>query len=238
MNDILQSIQDEELGEITFKRNLRSKRMSIKILAQSLEVNLPKGFTPREGLDFVNSVRSRLLKKQQRASEKSIVITKNKPLHTLTFDVHVKRAVRKNIFSTLKANVLTIEYPETLSEQDTDTQHYFWNCIEHYLRHEAKRVLPARTRMLAEKYNFKFNNVKIQSSKTRWGSCNSKQVINLSFYLLLLPIHLIDYVILHELCHTKEMNHSPQFWSWMDQVTDNRSKSLRAELKNYSIPKF
>jgi len=58
----------------------------------------------------------------------------------------------------------------------------------------------------------------------------------LSLYLMLLPADLVDYVILHELCHTKEMNHGPNFWIWMDRVTDKKSKELRAQLKNYHMP--
>jgi predicted metal-dependent hydrolase len=53
---------------------------------------------------------------------------------------------------------------------------------------------------------------------------------------MLLPAHLIDYVILHELCHTKEMNHGVNFWRWMDRVTDNKSKELRTQLKKHHMP--
>jgi predicted metal-dependent hydrolase len=148
----------------------------------------------------------------------------------------VKKVQRKDLFSSLKSGVLTIEYPEELDENDIHTQQYFWNSVNYFLRSEAKRILPYRTQQLAEKYHFSFSEVKIQSSKTRWGSCNLKRTINLSFYLLLLPQHLVDYVILHELCHTKEMNHSPRFWGWMDKVTDGKAKRLRAELKGYAIP--
>ena len=212
MNALIAKQTDKELGEIFFKRNLRSKRMSIKILSGRLEVNLPQGFTENEGMRFVNSVREKLLKRQKSAAEKSILLTENNPLQTLTCVVYVKKVQRKDLFSSLKSGVLTIEYPEELDENDI------------------------RTQQLAEKYHFSFSEVKIQSSKTRWGSCNLKRTINLSFYLLLLPQHLVDYVILHELCHTKEMNHSPRFWGWMDKVTDGKAKRLRAELKGYAIP--
>lgn len=106
---------------------------------------------------------------------------------------------------------------------------------EKKLRKQAKEYLPQRLELLASKYGFSYNSVKITKSKGRWGSCSSKKNINLSLYLMKLPPYLIDYVILHELCHTKEMNHGPQFWLLMDQVTGGIAKKLKKELKQVSI---
>jgi predicted metal-dependent hydrolase len=75
--------------------------------------------------------------------------------------------------------------------------------------------------------------VKINSSRGRWGSCSAKKTINLSLFLLLLPQHLIDYVLLHELCHIREMNHSVRFWKLLDSFTDEKALQLREELKGY-----
>jgi hypothetical protein len=136
----------------------------------------------------------------------------------------------------LKNGTLNIEFPSGTDCTDKQSQQHFWNGISYFMRKEAKRLLPNRTKQLAEKYGFTFSDVKIQSSKTRWGSCSRAQSINLSLYLMLLPAELVDYVILHELCHTKEMNHGPNFWIWMDRVTDKKSKELRAQLKNYHMP--
>lgn len=236
---VISKISDTELGEIIFKRSIRAKRMNIKILSERLEVSLPKGFSEKDGMKFVNDVRPKLLKKQEQAVKRAVpVIDENNPLSTFTFQVQVKKSERKDLFSSLKSGVLTIEYPQELDAKNNNLQKYFWNSINYFLRKEAKRILPYRTWELAEKHGFNFSEVKIQSSKTRWGSCNHKKVINLSFYLLLLPAHLIDYVILHELCHTKEMNHSPRFWEWMDKVTDGMAGNLRSELKRFSIPRY
>lgn len=65
------------------------------------------------------------------------------------------------------------------------------------------------------------------------GSCSSSRDISLSYYLMLLPAHLMDYVILHELAHTREMNHGPEFWRLLDSLTDHRAKALRKELQTY-----
>lgn len=230
--------QDAALGEIHYVRSSRARRINIRILPERVEVRLPRGVKESVGTQFLESIRSRVEKQKRKAEKKLVKVTQAEPLQTATFTVRVKETNRDKIFSSLKSGILSIEYPESLDENDMQTQRYFWNSIDYFLRSEAKRILPPRTAELAKKHDFTVNGVKIQSSKTRWGSCNSKKVINLSFYLLLLPPHLIDYVILHELCHTVEMNHSARFWALMDRVTDGKSAVLRSELKKQSIPKI
>ena len=233
-------IADEELGSIEFVRSERAKHIRVRILNTGLKVSLPNRATQEDALKFINSIRKKLILKQEKIEkglEKSnILISENTQLQTLTFNVIVKPGERKNIYFLLKDGTLNIEFPRGTDCADKRCQEQFWNGISYFMRKEAKRLLPNRTKQLAEKYGFTFSDVKIQSSKTRWGSCSHAQSINLSLYLMLLPAELVDYVILHELCHTKEMNHGPNFWIWMDRVTDNKSKELRAQLKNYHMP--
>ena len=101
------------------------------------------------------------------------------------------------------------------------------------LRKEAKEYLPDRLQVLAGMHGFTYGSIRIAKSKSRWGSCSSKKNISLSLFLMQLPSHLIDYVILHELCHTVEMNHSPKFWELLDKVCDEKAKALRKELKTF-----
>ena len=89
-----------------------------------------------------------------------------------------------------------------------------------------------KTVELAEKHNFKYKKVAIKNAKTRWGSCSYVNNINLSLHLMRLPDYLIDYVILHELVHTKIKNHSKDFWHFLDYVSGN-AKKLDKELKDY-----
>ncbi len=231
---------DTELGIIVFIRSERAKRIHVRILSTGLRVSLPSKATQEDALKFIQSVRSRLLKKKSKLEtglqNSNILINENTRLQTLTFSVEAKSSERKNIHFSLKNNLLCIEFPSDANITDTQTQQHFWNGISYFLRKEAKRLLPDRTKQLADKFGFRFTDVKIQSSKTRWGSCSRSQSINLSLYLLLLPSHLIDYVILHELCHTKEMNHGVNFWIWMDRVTNNNSKNYRTELRKFHIP--
>ncbi|HJV78734.1 MAG TPA: SprT family zinc-dependent metalloprotease [Paludibacter sp.] len=231
---------DAELGIIEFVRNERSKHIRVRILNSGLKVTLPPQATENDAMKFINSIRAKLIQKQEKLEtglqKSNILIDENSKLQTLTFVVEAKSSIRKNIYFALKSSVLTIDFPVGTDCTTTETQQYFWNGISYFLRKEAKRLLPDRTKQLADKHGFKFSEVKIQSSKTRWGSCSSTKSINLSLFLMLLPAHLIDYVILHELCHTREMNHGDKFWAWMDKVTDGKSKGLRAELKKYHMP--
>lgn len=231
----------EDFGEIEFVKSTKARSINIRILATGLRITLPAKASRTEAIHFVNSVADKIKKKQLKLQNQKplnqTVFEENTLFQTLTFGVKLQKATRKDIFFSLKNSILTIEFPEQIDIRSEKSQQYFWNGTNHFLKVEAKRIFPERVSQLAQKHNFKYSSVKIQPSKTRWGSCSQDKNINLSQYLLLLPPHLIDYVILHELCHTKEMNHGPNFWKLMDSVTNNESKNLRQQLKSYHIPK-
>jgi predicted metal-dependent hydrolase len=99
---------------------------------------------------------------------------------------------------------------------------------------KARPKLEGRIKELAQKYQFTFNKLSIKNQKTRWGSCSLKNNINLNARLLHLPTELADYVILHELVHTKVKNHSKEFWSTLDRFVGD-SKFYDKQLRNYKI---
>lgn len=228
-------------GKIEFKHSHRARHINVRIEKHGLTVSLPFGKTEEEAMRFIAEKEAVILGKQNKLKakirENNIVIDENTTLKTLTFTVVLKKSERSNLYFRLNDGHLNIECPDTIDCRDADYQRQIWNGIEYFLKKEAKRLLPQRTQQLADAKGFTFSGVKIQLSRQRWGSCSSAKSINLSCFLMLLPQHLIDYVILHELCHTKEMNHSEKFWMWMDKVTDGESDLLRKELKKYTIPK-
>ena len=89
--------------------------------------------------------------------------------------------------------------------------------IEFYKK-EAKKYIYKRLDKISLKYSIKYNFLKITSAKTRWGSCTNKKNINFSYRLIMAPIKTIDYVIVHELAHLKQMNHSKKFWSEVETM--------------------
>lgn len=112
-------------------------------------------------------------------------------------------------------------------------QEWLHRAIRNIITEEAKRVLPSRLATLAEEHGLKYNHCSVRDSHSRWGSCSGNGNISLSIYLVLLPDELIDYVILHELCHTIEMNHSERFWNRLDILCNGSSKEIRRKLKKY-----
>ena len=122
----------------------------------------------------------------------------------------------------------------TANFDDDELQVWLRKVIEEALRKNAKIILPSSIDNLSKLHKLPYESLKINSSQGRWGSCTSRKSINLSYYLLLLPSYLVDYVILHELAHTKEMSHSDRFWAILDGLTQGRALELRRELRNYT----
>ncbi len=87
-----------------------------------------------------------------------------------------------------------------------------------YLVQDAKRLIPPRVEQYAKDMGVTYNRITIRSQRTRWGSCSSKNNLNFNCLLMLAPDDVIDYVIVHELCHLKEMNHSKRFWAEVKRV--------------------
>ena len=103
---------------------------------------------------------------------------------------------------------------------------------QHYLAHKemARELVLTRLHYWNQFYNFNYNRVVIRNQKTCWGSCSSLKNLNFSYKIIFLPIHLQDYVVLHELCHLKELHHGPAFWQEMAKVMPDFSER-RGELR-------
>jgi predicted metal-dependent hydrolase len=105
-----------------------------------------------------------------------------------------------------------------------------WGARKDYLRNKerARFLVKERIGELNRFYDFGFNRIAIRDQKTRWGSCSSQNNLNFNYRILFLPDDLVDYLIVHELCHLQEMNHSQNFWELVAQtIPDYRQKSRK-----------
>lgn len=104
---------------------------------------------------------------------------------------------------------------------DEEHKDNFKNILYNWLRINAKNHLVSQTIELAKRYNFTINNVRVKEQKRRWGSCSNKKNINLNWRLIMANDSIINYIIIHELSHTIELNHSPKFWKIVETIVPN-----------------
>lgn len=101
------------------------------------------------------------------------------------------------------------------------------------LRRQAHADLPGRVEQLSQQTGLHCRKLSIRASRSKWGSCSGANHISLSLFLMTLPDHLRDYVIVHELCHTVHHDHSPYFHALVDRHLGGQERSLRRELRGY-----
>lgn len=104
-----------------------------------------------------------------------------------------------------------------------------------FLKRLAHKYLTDRVADIAKTYDFKYNAIKITSAKTRWGSCNYNNALNFTYKLMLTPKQIIDYIIIHELVHTKVKNHSKRFYSLLEKIMPNYKNAEKWLKVNRSI---
>ena len=113
----------------------------------------------------------------------------------------------------------------------------FKNDRREYLKHkdDALKFVNERIDYLNKIYNFKFNKINIRNQKTRWGSCSKKGNLNFNYKIVLLPRRVSDYIIVHELCHLKEFNHSKNFWNLVAKAVPEYQKIKAEKLINFKL---
>lgn len=224
-------IEDEELGRLVVRVNQRAKSLVFRTKSDAIYVSVPSGTTMKEIKQAVENLRGKLLASRRRLNRPLIDL--NYKIDTEFFKLSLISGNKEQFFANSRLGFMQIICPPTADFTDENLQDWLRKVIEESMRRNAKSILPPRLERLSKQCGLSYTSVKINSSQGRWGSCSGRKDINLSYYLVLLPSHLIDYVLLHELCHTREMNHSERFWALLNQLTEGKALALREELKKY-----
>jgi len=225
------TIVDEEFGIITIRRSSLTSHVRIRVAPNgTLRASLPMYapiFMLKRLLKTSRQELRELLSQQdtQQAYENGMQIGKS---HTLIVQEGVEKlSVTRHgqqIIIRLPAD-LTLESPVVIAE--------IRQAVIAALRIESKNYLPRRLSYLAKQLDCSYIKVRFSHASGRWGSCSSNGTISLNIALMKLPHELIDYVIVHELSHTKQMNHSDAFWRTV-AIGDPDYKSHRKLLKAHS----
>lgn len=219
-----------EIGEVQLIRHANAKSLRIHIVENGkIKVILPKWVPYKAGIIFVQSKKLWITEHitQPTILQNGQAIGKFHHLYfKSSFDIN-------DITTRQKGSELWVTHHHTSSIKDSSVQAAAQKISKRALRDQAEKLLPHRLSNLAQRHGFEYKSVGVRQLKARWGSCNSQKEITLNFFLMLLPWELIDYVLLHELTHTKALHHGPEFWAIFESVLPG-AKKRRKLLKNYS----
>ncbi len=181
----------------------------------------------------------------------------NLGLKSLEYTLRLSRQARRVRLSIYQDGRVVVSGPRYVSERSVekflltkadwiiDKQRYFKSLppvikpiddVEKFLAHKNKARLLVLDKLdfFNKTYQQKFNRVFIRNQKTRWGSCSSKRNLSFNYKIVLLSERLVDYIIVHELCHLIEMNHSIRFWRQVARIIPDYNK-VRQELRAVKI---
>ncbi|MBC7708107.1 M48 family metallopeptidase [Polaromonas sp.] len=209
------------------RRTSRSIRLSIAA-SGNIRVSIPLWVPYRAGVAFAQS-RHDWIRTQRRPPQLLLegqVIGKNHQLH---FRVSARAT---KVTSRILPEQVVVTHPIKVSPAVSEVQTVAEKAAIRTLRQEANAVLPPRLKQLAAQHGFTYQDVTIKQLSSRWGSCDQHQHIALNLYLMQLPWELIDYVLLHELVHTKHLDHGDKFWVALEAVAPG-AKQLRAGIRKH-----
>lgn len=210
------------------RRGNRSLRLSVASNGE-VRVSMPFWLPYKAGEQFALSKADWIAKHRMQMPEALKHGQAIGKAHRLWF---VPSAQATRITTRLKDNEIEIKHPSHYESRHPAVQQSARSASIRALRKEAERLLPLRLRQLAEATGFTYATVSIKQLKSRWGSCSAQQEITLNLFLMQLPWHLIDYVLLHELTHTRVMQHGMPFWQELERHVPH-AKRLRKEIREH-----
>lgn len=228
-------INDEEFGKITIRRSAKATQVRVRVapdgtLRASLPIYAPTFLVKR----LLKSSRDKL----------RIIISQSKPEYIYENGMQIGKSHTLIIRNTdcqvpkisKHGQQIIVNLPLNSQLNDPEINRKIRDTVISALRIEAKSYLPKRLLYLAQKHNFDYDRARFSHASSRWGSCSSNGTISLNIALMKLPFELIDYVIVHELAHTRHMNHGPDFWKLVCSIDPNYKINRHAlKLQNPSI---
>lgn len=228
MNTSKTIISDEEFGTITVRRYDSSKHVRLKIDHDgSLSATIPRRAALRHVQELLDVSRESLRTVLNDIQTKQLKFYAGQQVGS-SHQIRVEPGTTLKV--KLKSPHIIVSLPDHMTLEQAEVQSLVTKLALKTLRVEAKAYLPRRLDYLANQYGCSFESLCFSSASTRWGSCSTRGTISLNVWLMQLDHALIDYVIIHELCHTRHMNHSVKFWQLLESI-DPDYKTHRRTLK-------
>lgn len=208
--------------------NKRTKRLRLVSDINGVQAMVPLSYDPKELEIFVTSKRNWILRTSQHYSK---LKERNEGLEPNSLYFLGSR-YRFHVVKDRRPSTVVSDAIKLITFHVTDRRRYKQHIHEWY-KQQTARIIADRLPTLASRFNVKYNKISIKNQKSRWASCSKNRNLNFNLLLVAAPSNVIDYVMIHELMHLIEFDHSLQFWQLVKEA-DPDYKKHREWLTNYA----
>lgn len=239
-----QLFHHKELGTITVCKSSRARQYRLSLKPDgTLTLTIPREGSMDRALKFAEQKKEWIDKARIKTELFAGETSRFSVPSSLQFGhIHISVAGHPGISFRLKKLAGSSSYiilcPEGPEGETEEFQDKLRKITTEIFRKEARVTLPERLALLSRHHNLPFLEAKVKKMSTRWGSCSARNNIHLNIHLVRLPQELCDYVLLHELTHTRHKHHGPSFHEHLNKLTGGRSKELSKALKQYHPDRF
>ena len=222
---------DSDFGKIIIRTHRSARNVTMRVKEDGLYLTVPPYSKTDSILEAILPFRERLLESFRKIAVRPF--SYEYAIEASCFRLYIKPGQLKHFTVREESEEMFIYCPPNTDFSSVTIQKLIRAAVLRAMKRRAAVCLPPLLAMWAERYGLTYKKIRITGAQSRWGSCSSRGTISLSCYLMLLPSHLMDYVLLHELAHTQEMNHGPAFWELLNKFTAGSALQLRAELRAF-----
>lgn len=215
--------------ELIWRKRQRRIRLRLDTEVGELKVSSPRGVSKKKLLSFVEKEKEWIKKQWQKFEASTAQVNKEKDtrnnqlyLWGQWWPIKNVPAKGKKPCSTLILRLKNDHVECVSSDESVEIPADF---KQQFIRRLAKIYIPERVRARSEAIGLHPNKIFIRSQKTKWGSCSSNDNVNFNWRLVMCPVWIIDYLIIHELCHLRYMNHSRAFWNLVETYYGQRHEA-------------
>lgn len=217
-----------DIGPVTFQKRRNTSSIRLHIQGSLVKVTLPNRVPYTFAERFVQQRKDWIQKHLQPA-----VVIGNGAYIGKQHQVVVTHKEVMRPSTRVNKSAIAVTLPEGLDEQSGEAQRIIVKACERALLQQTTDLVKPRLEDLAYEHGFEARSITVKRLRSRWGSCDTHKNIILNSYLAQMPWSLIDYVLVHELAHTKHLNHSPEFWQIVADILPDY-KERRKQTKTHS----
>jgi hypothetical protein len=226
---------------IEFELIYRSRKsIGIKISPKDgIIIHSPKGIKPDDIIKTLKTKSSWILKKLDEVKNiKKTVITKKFINGEKLLFLGEEHSLEIFYNPNIKNTNISIDYGKIILESKTDNADRIKNHLEQWYKIKGLEIILERIFHYQPFFTIKPNVVKVKTQKSRWGTCNSKKNLYFNWKIIMAPIEIVDYLVVHEMAHLVHMNHSSKFWNFVEKILPDYKSSRKILKKNGHIYTF